>query len=445
MSAELLTDASRALDANASPLSGAKWYFYVTATTTPQSVYTTAALNIAHSNPVVADAGGKFAPIYFDGEISYRGVLKDADDNTIQDIDPINPALGAILGGRNEANGFVGLDSTSSARVPFDLRVGQPSFDSGGNYVEGAGRIRVGVSTAYPDGLLYLRQEGFPADYEEGSLAMYPVPANRWSGLSIAPSGDPWNLPTENVSSVALQLRNGASEERLAIGAKWFGGSGGYGLYRIAAFKNGSGQYWDLQLSNADAVQQIISRTGTVAFTNAKVSDGTAFGSTVVDVANPSAGDKMRLFARTTGEVGIESVTGGTSNWEMRMSGVLGGPQVVGTQPGFQLSETDQGVDNKRWFLDSAGGQLRLMAGNDAGNSFGHIWGVSRSGASVAEFSLFGQVGSGVIRLHPNEIGFYGADPIVKPSVTGAKGGNAALTSLLSQLATLGLITDSTT
>lgn len=42
-------------------------------------------------------------------------------------------------------------------------------------------------------------------------------------------------------------------------------------------------------------------------------------------------------------------------------------------------------------------------------------------------------------------LSFFGGGAVTKPSVTGAKGGNAALTSLLSQLAALGLITDSTT
>lgn len=39
--------------------------------------------------------------------------------------------------------------------------------------------------------------------------------------------------------------------------------------------------------------------------------------------------------------------------------------------------------------------------------------------------------------------GFYGATPATKPTVTGSRSGNAALASLLTQLATLGLITDS--
>ncbi|MFF7200532.1 hypothetical protein [Streptomyces sp. NPDC008141] len=41
-------------------------------------------------------------------------------------------------------------------------------------------------------------------------------------------------------------------------------------------------------------------------------------------------------------------------------------------------------------------------------------------------------------------LGFYGSAAVAKPTVTGSRGGNAALDSLLSALATLGLITNST-
>ena len=91
MTASLHITPSRATDANGLNLDGAKWYFYQTGTTTPQSVYTTAALSTPHLNPVVADAAGKFANIYFDTALSYRGILKTSDDaTTIYDIDPIN-------------------------------------------------------------------------------------------------------------------------------------------------------------------------------------------------------------------------------------------------------------------------------------------------------------------------------------------------------------------
>lgn len=45
-----------------------------------------------------------------------------------------------------------------------------------------------------------------------------------------------------------------------------------------------------------------------------------------------------------------------------------------------------------------------------------------------------------------SKVGFYGvATPVVKPTVTGSRGANAALTSLLVALAAQGLVIDATT
>lgn len=51
---------------------------------------------------------------------------------------------------------------------------------------------------------------------------------------------------------------------------------------------------------------------------------------------------------------------------------------------------------------------------------------------------------NGSLRHLSTQLGFYGAAAANKPTVTGSRGGNAALASLLTALATLGLITDST-
>lgn len=84
----------RASDANNNSLSGAKWYFYETETLDPIDVYTTSARTTAHANPVVADAGGLFAPIYLDPDVTYRAILRRADGGLIQDIDPYSPGSG---------------------------------------------------------------------------------------------------------------------------------------------------------------------------------------------------------------------------------------------------------------------------------------------------------------------------------------------------------------
>ena len=48
-----------------------------------------------------------------------------------------------------------------------------------------------------------------------------------------------------------------------------------------------------------------------------------------------------------------------------------------------------------------------------------------------------------VFRLGSNQLAFFGTAPVVKPTVTGSRAGNAALADLLTELATLGLLTDS--
>lgn len=49
------------------------------------------------------------------------------------------------------------------------------------------------------------------------------------------------------------------------------------------------------------------------------------------------------------------------------------------------------------------------------------------------------------IKTDPTGIGFFNTAPVAKPTVSGAKGSNAALASLMTALAGLGLVTDSTT
>ena len=44
-----------------------------------------------------------------------------------------------------------------------------------------------------------------------------------------------------------------------------------------------------------------------------------------------------------------------------------------------------------------------------------------------------------------NRLGFFGATEVARPTVTGSRGGNAALASALTALASLGLVTDSST
>lgn len=72
------------------PMAGAKLYFYEQGTTTPKNTYSNPGLSTANSNPLVADATGKFGAIFLDG--SYTARITDASDVEIWSDDNVRAA-----------------------------------------------------------------------------------------------------------------------------------------------------------------------------------------------------------------------------------------------------------------------------------------------------------------------------------------------------------------
>jgi hypothetical protein len=270
------------------------------------------------------------------------------------------------------------------------VTAGIPSYDSAGNYVQDGGGIYLGGTSG-----VWLRQEGFASDYEEGSWVAYPTVANRWCGLSICPSGDPWNLPRENVSSLALQLRNGANEERLTVSAKWFGNQAtGGGEYRIAPFKTGLGKYWPLTIGNNDTRQMWFGTNQQVHFTNESYNGGSA-GNTSVLFYNPGTTASFRAVVRATdGVAGFEVLSSDVAAYELqlltdRILSTASIFQIDNTHPLIFLRENDQTANTKLWAIDAEGGEFRIMAGNDAGNTFSSAVRITRSTSNVQNIILF--------------------------------------------------------
>ena len=71
----------------------------------------------------------------------------------------------------------------------------------------------------------------------------------------------------------------------------------------------------------------------------------------------------------------------------------------------------------------------------------GFIQSYNRVGAIFSPLSIAGLTIS--VGNTGQSLGFLGATPVTRPAVTGSRGGNAALASLLTALANLGLVTDS--
>lgn len=137
----------RETDEDGAVLPGAKLYAYEAGTVTPLDTFNDSDLAPGHenTNPVVADAGGLFGPIYLQPE-SYKFILKDADDNIIWTQDEVQDVgqvflntLGAYLaeGGKDQTSGYTILAADNFVSIsdadgndPAEVNL-QPSADRG--------------------------------------------------------------------------------------------------------------------------------------------------------------------------------------------------------------------------------------------------------------------------------------------------------------------------
>lgn len=80
------------IDDNGDAIAGAKVYTYRSGTSTPLPSYQDEVFSIPNTNPVIADAAGRFPDMFFEA-FKYKVILTDADDVTLETIDPIDGRL----------------------------------------------------------------------------------------------------------------------------------------------------------------------------------------------------------------------------------------------------------------------------------------------------------------------------------------------------------------
>lgn len=78
------------------PSPGAKLYFYDAGTTTPKTVYTTSALTVEHSSPVLTNAAGMVPPIYV-GVGAYKVRILAPGGVLLAEMDGINGAAEEVV------------------------------------------------------------------------------------------------------------------------------------------------------------------------------------------------------------------------------------------------------------------------------------------------------------------------------------------------------------
>ena len=88
MANQILVALPRVTNSTGAVAAGAKVLFYQTGTTTPLTVYSDTALTTPHPSPLVADAGGKLAQVFYDGSVAAKYIVNDASDVLIFQQDP---------------------------------------------------------------------------------------------------------------------------------------------------------------------------------------------------------------------------------------------------------------------------------------------------------------------------------------------------------------------
>jgi hypothetical protein len=208
----------RAVDDNGEPLSGAQLQFYATGTTTPQAVYSDDTQGTPLSNPVVADSGGLFAPIYLNPALTYRAQLLNSAGTLIADMDPIN-------GSQTLAAGAV-----TAAMLASGAAAGNLGFAPLNRAGDTATNLLIANSALSTTSAGYL---GAPVNEEDGAYTFVLTDAGKMVRGNPS-SGVAWTIPPN--SAVAFPLgttivvRNvGAGTITLTRGTgvtQWIAGSG---------------------------------------------------------------------------------------------------------------------------------------------------------------------------------------------------------------------------
>ncbi|MBZ0296085.1 MAG: hypothetical protein K8L99_26230 [Anaerolineae bacterium] len=190
-----------------------------------------------------------------------------------------------------------------------------------------------------------------------------------------------------------------------------------------------AGSGFDNQAANKILAGPTSGGSGAVTFRSLVAADIPFSAPGAIGSVTPAAGTFTTLTANTS-----VRINGGGSGAVEYLDGNAGTTRSLVFRTGtsnrwvFQVNGTAEGGSD-------AGSDFLIGRYDDAGSYLGAALQITRSNGAVNIVGNLDHDGS--------NIGFFGTAPTTKKTVTGSRGGNAALASLLTQLAAYGLITDS--
>jgi hypothetical protein len=170
-----------------------------------------------------------------------------------------------------------------------------------------------------------------------------------------------------------------------------------------------------------------------------------------IDIANAAAGAGPRIVA-VGSDANVNLILSGQNSGGVVFNSVVAPLAVVDAvdTTGFTnlMTLQEPGLAATGWCMMRIG---KDFATNFYSGYIGYSFAATAS-QSALHIGMYGQaseqlmlLGDGSLTIGASKLGFFSAAPVVKPTVSGAKGSNAALASLMTALAAYGLVTDSTT
>lgn len=178
-------------------LPGAKLNSYKTGTTTRQNTYTDSGLTVAHANPVIADANGRFAPIYLDDTLDdYKFVLTDAND---VEIDTVDPYLAASLGDLSVENKSANYTITAADNNKIINVTASATISLGDASTLGA-RHRITIKNSHTDAITISRDTG--ADTIDAVAADFILGPGAVLKFTVNAAADGYLISSSALSSI---------------------------------------------------------------------------------------------------------------------------------------------------------------------------------------------------------------------------------------------------